>query len=268
MARPQILYINLAHRPDRRASLEHQFQTLGLSGERVEAVTPKELSGAAVRRYCRPHRRIGIEPYELACAESHLRALRTFLEGGSEHALILEDDAVLSRALPNFLDAFVAAGVGGIVKIDVVEHRLRLSDPRLVLAGRFEFRRLFSKTYSACGYLLDRAAAVRLLDHRDILLRRPVDWAIFDPYSRPGNTLSILQVIPALVTSLDKLPDRSHPAARTDILGRAYERRPGTVERLERLPALLAEEVRSGLAKFVQDYVWRIGKHEVPFARD
>ena len=67
-----IVYINLAHRTDRRAEVEGELARMGLSGERFDAI--KEHPGI------------------VGCGKSHLAVLELAKERGWEHVLILEDD--------------------------------------------------------------------------------------------------------------------------------------------------------------------------------
>src|SRR5207249_2273941 len=101
MALP-VFYINVASRLDRRRFMEAQFASLGLSAERIEAATPSEISEPDRRAWCDPSRATWMTEGEFACNLSHLRAWALILERGLTHALILEDDAVLSASLPRF----------------------------------------------------------------------------------------------------------------------------------------------------------------------
>jgi len=67
-----IVYINLAHRTDRRAEVEGELASMGLSGERFDAIKEK--------------------PGLVGCGKSHLAVLELAKERGWEHVLILEDD--------------------------------------------------------------------------------------------------------------------------------------------------------------------------------
>jgi hypothetical protein len=47
-------YINLANRPERRASMVARLAALGIESERVEALTPADVTNAQRARYCNP----------------------------------------------------------------------------------------------------------------------------------------------------------------------------------------------------------------------
>src|SRR3569833_23496 len=101
-----IYYINLDGRPDRRAFMEEQFARLGLKATRVRAITPTELTREQLDRHCNPSRGPWLEPGALCCSLSHLEVVRRVAGGSGSPALVLEDDVVISRTLPAFLDAF------------------------------------------------------------------------------------------------------------------------------------------------------------------
>ena len=67
-----IVYINLEHRADRRAEVEGELTSRGLSGERFDAINER--------------------PGIVGCGKSHLAVLERAQEQGWEHVLILEDD--------------------------------------------------------------------------------------------------------------------------------------------------------------------------------
>jgi hypothetical protein len=68
----KIVYINLDHRPDRRAEVEGELASVGLSGERFPAILRK--------------------PGIVGCGLSHIGVLEKAKEEGWENVLILEDD--------------------------------------------------------------------------------------------------------------------------------------------------------------------------------
>lgn len=68
----KIVYINLEKRTDRRVEMEKELQTLGLSGERFQAI----------------HRTPGI----LGCGLSHLEVLKRARDENWPNVLIFEDD--------------------------------------------------------------------------------------------------------------------------------------------------------------------------------
>ncbi|MGE3142035.1 MAG: glycosyltransferase family 25 protein [Hyphomonadaceae bacterium] len=86
------LYINMDRYPDRRAAMEAQFREGGMAAyyERVLGLEGAALAPSGA-----------LQPGELGCLASHVRALETGAASGA-HFHIMEDDAVLCR---NFLPA-------------------------------------------------------------------------------------------------------------------------------------------------------------------
>ncbi|GEM_PF-204277 len=87
--------INLDRAQDRWAATSEKFRSLGLNVIRVPAVAGKDLTfphpDFAAWRFFLWHGRKAV-PNEVGCFFSHIKALKTFLETGKDHALICEDD--------------------------------------------------------------------------------------------------------------------------------------------------------------------------------
>lgn len=82
-----------------------QLEALRIPFTRVPAVDGRLVSAETNvdrRRYRRRHGR-EVRPGEIGCYLSHLAAMQAFLTTDAEHALILEDDAMLLPALPDVL---------------------------------------------------------------------------------------------------------------------------------------------------------------------
>jgi glycosyl transferase family 25 len=67
-----VFYINLEHRCDRKVHVESQLESIGLQGQRFNAI--KMPNGA------------------IGCSMSHLKLLQNALQNGLDHILIVEDD--------------------------------------------------------------------------------------------------------------------------------------------------------------------------------
>lgn len=87
------LYINLAHRTDRKEHVEGQLQRLGVSGERFNAIKMKD--GA------------------VGCTMSHIKCLETARDRGWDHVFICEDDIHFldMDSFKKSLCDFVASGI-------------------------------------------------------------------------------------------------------------------------------------------------------------
>ncbi|KKB78380.1 hypothetical protein VW35_12175 [Devosia soli] len=201
----RLYYINLDRRTDRRAEMEAKFTRLGLTAERVSAVTPAEITAAQREKYCDPRQRHWMTDVELCCSLSHIKTLERFLSEGSRYAVVLEDDAMLSRRLPAFLEAFQKAQP----PIDLLRLETDLNGQRLMpkpestLAG-IEIRRAWSWAAGSAAYVVTRDAARTIVDSHD-LLRLQVDGALFNPYTALGRRLVMRHCLPGLAVQDDRL---------------------------------------------------------------
>ena len=214
-----IYYINLANRTDRRAQMEAQFDLLGLGATRIEAVNPLDMVGRLSHRGWFRNHFPGLSPEALASLLSHAIVLDYIAAGSEPWSLVLEDDAVLSRDLPDFLiraEAELPAGLD-LVRLEAGYRPARLGRENVVKRGPVAIRPLQSAQEGAGAYLIRPHAARRLLKAlpktgltlEDCLFGR-AGWGLY--------ALSIGQTVPALSIQLNKSPrDRAHPAARADM---------------------------------------------------
>jgi len=200
-----IYYINLASAPGRRAEMERQFAALGLVAERVEAVTPADISAEDIAAYCNPDRYRWLAPTELACSLSHIKVWREIVASGARHGVVFEDDAILSNMLPDFLSTLEQSSLeAGLIKVEVCPDRIRAeAEPRVVI-GRIGLRRIFGFSGGTAAYVISSAVIDRIID-RPELRDTPLDRALFDTFERlsPG----FLQLDPGLAIQADQLPE-------------------------------------------------------------
>ena len=83
-----VYVINLDERTDRWEAILDNLKQLGVVGERISAIDAKRLEGTSASW--------SIDRGAVACAFSHGKALRRFLESNGPAALVLEDDAELA----------------------------------------------------------------------------------------------------------------------------------------------------------------------------
>jgi len=202
----KIVYINVASRTDRRDFMEGQLQALGLSAERIEAVTPADLTREQIDRYCDASRGAFLMPLELCCGLSHLRALRSVLVSGADRAIILEDDAVLSSRLPAFLQDFEQLSLAcDLLRLETTFERTRLLASQMPACGGIAIQIPYSWASGSGAYLISRRGA-QLAVASEELLRKPADRAMCNPYEPIPRRLGLKQVNPALAVQADRSP--------------------------------------------------------------
>lgn len=200
-----IYYINLKSAPARRESIERQLTLLGLSGVRVEATTPAQLPAEAVQRFCNSAAYRWLMPTELACTFSHLAVWKRIIDNGNESALVIEDDVVLSRRLPAFLEAFDRRLP--LVKVEASFDRLRAERLSTATSAGVEMKRVYGFSPGSAAYLISRQTAVRLSVETDAWANS-IDRVLFDWFGETAPRYGYLQTVPALAVQADQL---GHP---------------------------------------------------------
>lgn len=203
----QTYYINLGRRPDRRSEMETKFKRLGLTAERISAITPSELTPAQTARYCDPTQRHWMTDVELCCSLSHLKVLERFLADGGDYAMVLEDDAVLSESLPTFLTAFETQKP----HVDLLRLETDLNGQRLMPKPETTINGIgISQSWSwaagSAAYVVSRQGARAIIDSEE-LLRLQVDGALFNPYEPLARHLTMRHCLPALAVQIDRLDE-------------------------------------------------------------
>jgi glycosyl transferase family 25 len=197
----RIFVINLARRPDRMAAMAPQLDRLGLAFERFEAVDAKTCAPATLNAPFAMHGVLAeLTPGDKACTTSHMQLWRQIASGADSHAIILEDDILLSDAAPLFLKSVAwIPPAAGLVKIE------RYGDKdQLTLVGRGthvldrEVAPLLSRHPGSGGYIISREKAA-LLAAMTEKIAVPIDQLLFNPiYSPVFRTLSPWQMVPAI----------------------------------------------------------------------
>jgi GR25 family glycosyltransferase involved in LPS biosynthesis len=208
MAQTAAFYINIDRRTDRREHIEGQLAQAGITAERVSAITPADIAPerlAATR----------LRPTELACSLSHQTIWRTMLDRGLSGALIIEDDALLSRRIPEVL-----AEASLDERIDAIQLESHPSNalvgPAISVGSGVSIRRLMSSSLGTCAYYITARLAARLLDQAD-LDSAAVDKLLF---GRSGATIyqsRIYQSVPALAIQLGLYASADAGVGRSDL---------------------------------------------------
>jgi len=183
-----VYLINLDRAPERLAFVQAQFDALGMTFERIAAVDATKITLADVSDTVRPEGAwmgraakqfvtaangqpmvaspiLGryITVGEVACFQSHIKAISKFIESGAPYACIFEDDVELAPDLATVVDAVATKIDYGIVKLEglaAYEHDI---GRKIVDVGSRSVRFRFKPATGAAGYFMTRAAAVKFL---------------------------------------------------------------------------------------------------------
>jgi glycosyl transferase, family 25 len=243
----QIFYINLARRTDRRFYMEAQLERLGLAATRIEAVTTAELTEKELRSYCNPARGGAWNtPPGLASCKSHLFAMARLIASGQPHALVLEDDAVISSRLPRFLAAYDAASPAtDLLHLETFGLSMRLARNTISRLEGVAIHRLWSEALGTAGYIISQRAALRAVQSHQLRVY-PTDNALLDPYGCLSG-LVLAQADPALIIQADHVPGHSVDVSRSDLESRNGRRQAEAPYRIRRLPGRLARALKRDL---------------------
>ncbi|MEO6394500.1 MAG: glycosyltransferase family 25 protein [Devosia sp.] len=268
----RVYYINVAAHLERRDFMEGQFRALGLAAERIDAMTPAGLTTADLETWCNPRRGTWLTPMELCCSLSHVAALNAFIASDADFGLILEDDAVLSARLPQFLTQFEAEPAGiDLLRLETRHENLRLlPDARPAIEG-VQFYTSHSWASGSAGYIVSRRAAERIAASRLTRLHAS-DRFLFNPYLPLLRHLVTRQANPALVIQADQLKSGHGPKLVSQLADRHIKRSAQAPFYWRRRPARIANWIRRDIIVAAQkawhQYVRGAKKTPVPFAPD
>jgi len=273
MAQIPVFYINLAARPDRRAFMESQLGKLGMEAKRIDALTPDDLTEEQRDTYCNPRQLHSMSERQYCCNLSHARAWGALLASRASVGLILEDDVILSASLPRFLVAVATQKPS----LDVIRIETWPAGPKRYRSADYwalpeiGLRECLSWDAGAAGYILERDAALRLIDEPD-LHTSLVDTMLFNPFGRVGRSLAVRQTDPGLCIQLMRSEPQASLAS-SDLAKGIVEYR-GARDRnhghrlLRRVNGWIGYDLPKSIAR-VKQIGWRdISTQSIPFSPD
>ena len=174
--------INLDKDTGRLQRIAGQLAETGLAWTRMSAVYGRDLPPEEQRRLLdseRFRRKHGKEPAlgELGCYLSHVAVMRALLDSAHRHALVLEDDVLLTPALLPVLQGLLThADRWDMVKLSAVHSGT--PQPYLQVAPGHQLAVMLSRCTGSSAYLINRRAAQAYLD-RLLPMSLPYDH-VFD----------------------------------------------------------------------------------------
>jgi len=205
--------INLAASTQRRAAIAAQCDSAGLEYEFMAAIDGRQLSEQALARHTRTVN-YAFKPGEIGCALSHIALYRKMAEENIAQALILEDDALLTAALPAVL-ASPALQLSNTKPTLVLLSRVNKYVNK-VIAPVTETASLYP-VYSATtshAYVINLAAAKRLLSLLYPVWMAADKWCLFEEYGafrlRAVHPAPVLLHEVAQLTTIQQIEDVEH----------------------------------------------------------
>ena len=196
----QIFVINLPDAVKRRKLQKDQLTKLGLEYTILDATSVEDISEATYKKHYFDWQR-PLRKTEVACYYSHRSAWDSVIRS-REPALILEDDAILSKTLPELLVA-----VNDIKNTDLInlENRSRkkfVSSSDLDIGCSSKLLRLYQDRTGAAGYILWPSGAKKLT-----LLEKNKGIGLADAHITSCHSLKAFQVEPSPIIQLDQCKD-------------------------------------------------------------
>jgi len=210
MARSQIpvFIINMDHSTDRLQQISNRLGELGLTFERVPAVSGKMLT-ATEKRQVNPKRSwLQLNDEDIGCYLSHLKAIRLVADRELQRAIILEDDAGFDDDFPTWAHCDCPLPKDAdVLKLEGFGAKNALKIPVLSCNSRvIQFS--YKPTGGAAAYLITLGGARKALKALDVM-RGEFDYDL-TAYWRTGLVVYDVSPFPARqVRSSMKV--RQHP---------------------------------------------------------
>ena len=169
--------INLDRSPERLQTMDARLKRLGIDYRRITAVDGQTVEFTSrecnARKYCLAHGRLRVEPTEIACYASHVKALASFSRFPSaSHALILEDDITFAPDFPDMLQCLLAASdFWDVVKLTGVHG-----------GGKWKALHLSPGYFLVANFFHQAGAAAYLVNHRAATAYMEKMLPMFVPY--------------------------------------------------------------------------------------
>jgi GR25 family glycosyltransferase involved in LPS biosynthesis len=201
-----VYVISLIDSADRRELTKRQLGELGVSFRFLDAIDARRLQYEELAAKAPGNGRDYsgmLTPQEIACALSHLSAIRRIADGPSEFGAVFEDDACFSAGVRNFL---VETFLRRLPPFDILQldGTQTPGSRRLTLPighfDRYELCATVKLHHSMYGLIYSKAATQKIAASLTDILA-PIDNMIFKDARVPG--LKIIGVRPAVVSHFD-----------------------------------------------------------------
>ena len=206
-----IFVINLPDATERRQFQKQQLFELGLDYEILSAIAPDDINDEIYKKHYSDWQR-PLRDTEVACYFSHRSAWQKIINSNTP-ALILEDDALLSKCVPELLKSFTHKKNVDFINFEVAARKKFISKIGQDTACNSKLFRLYQDRTGAAGYILWPPGAKKLLQYE-----REHGIALADAQIANCNTLVSYQIEPAHVIQLDQCNYYGIPSIHSDAI--------------------------------------------------
>ena len=192
-----IFVINLTGAFERRQFQKQQLIELGLKYKILNAVSIDDISNETYKKHYYDWQR-PLRNTEIACYFSHKSAWNKIIKA-DQPALILEDDALLSKCVPELLKSFTSKKNVDLINLEVSGRKKIISKVGEGIACNSKLFRLYQDRSGAAGYILWPAGAKKLLR-----FERENGISLADAQIAHCNTLVGYQLEPGHIIQLNQ----------------------------------------------------------------
>jgi glycosyl transferase, family 25 len=191
-----ILVISLPNAKERRDFQQNQLSKLGLEFEFLDATSIHDLNEATYKQHYQDWQR-PLKNTEVACYYSHRRAWDRVIQF-NKPVLILEDDALLSKCVPELLKDFADKENTDLINLENRARKKFVSRSGESIACNSKLLRLYQDRTGAAGYILWPSGAKKLIQCEE---KKGI--ALADAHITACNNLIAYQVEPSPIVQLD-----------------------------------------------------------------
>jgi len=198
----KIFIINLPSAIERRQFQQKQLSKLGLDYEIIKATSIHDITNETYAKHYQDWQR-PLRNTEVACYFSHRSIWEKIIENNMP-ALILEDDAFLSKHTPDILNSIDKLYDADLIQLEIRGRKKLIKKQGLAILSTHSLYRLYQDRTGAAGYVLWPSGATKLLEHESLHGIGLADAHIATCYS-----IKSYQVEPAAIIQLDQCNDYS-----------------------------------------------------------
>ena len=191
-----ILVISLPNAKERRDFQQNQLSKLGLEFEFLDATSIHDLNEATYKKHYQDWQR-PLKTTEVACYYSHRRAWNRVIQF-NKPVLILEDDALLSKYVPELLKDFADKENTDLINLENRARKKFVSRSGESITCNSKLLRLYQDRTGAAGYILWPSGAKKLIQCEE---KKGI--ALADAHITACNNLIAYQVEPSPIIQLD-----------------------------------------------------------------
>jgi glycosyl transferase family 25 len=193
----QTFVISLPNAIERRKFQQDQLTKLGLEYKILDATSADDISEATFKKHYFDWQR-PLRKTEIACYYSHRSAWEIVIKS-RKPALILEDDAILSKCLPRLLDNLNDIDNSDLINLENRSRKKFVSRSKIDIDCNSKLLRLYQDRTGAAGYILWPSGAIKLLQHE-----KEFGISLADSHISSCKALTSFQVEPAAIIQLDQ----------------------------------------------------------------